>query len=71
MKGYENPQLGHYPGGDYDYWACVIIRGNNYQLDTLPLMPVETTIPCGWLRSGPEQADECRTRPQGVVSDIG
>ncbi|MCP4246548.1 MAG: prepilin-type N-terminal cleavage/methylation domain-containing protein [bacterium] len=51
MRGFSNPRLGRYPesGGfpdPYQYWRCVIIRGGEWQLDTLPLPPVEFDIPC-------------------------
>ncbi|MHC4065120.1 MAG: hypothetical protein ACYSUI_11575 [Planctomycetota bacterium] len=47
LRGYRNPHLGHYPEREYNYWHCVIIRGDDWQLDTLPLEPVLTNIECG------------------------
>jgi len=49
MKGMENPRIGHYPGfqherAGYQYWHCVIIRGDGWQLDTLPSPPVATMV---------------------------
>lgn len=63
MRGYRNPHLGHYPeqGGwddPYFYWRCVIIRGDNWQLDTLPLRPVLTSIPCSGCRDGDVDLDD-------------
>ncbi len=52
IKGYENPDLGHYPGEDYEHWDCTIVRGSGWQMDTLPLPPVPSTIPCGTGRCG-------------------
>jgi prepilin-type processing-associated H-X9-DG protein len=53
MQGHEQPEprLGRYPdfGGNYtshDTWRCVIIRGPDWQVDTLPAPPVETNISC-------------------------
>ncbi len=41
------PQLSSYPDGDsYGTWHCVIIRGQNWQEDTLPAPPVLTDIAC-------------------------
>ncbi|MHC4064687.1 MAG: hypothetical protein ACYSUI_09330 [Planctomycetota bacterium] len=57
MKGYQNPHLGRYPVGDYSYWHCVIIRGDNWQFDTLPLEPVVSTISCGAARERCKEGD--------------
>ncbi|MCP4246551.1 MAG: hypothetical protein GY778_05840 [bacterium] len=51
IRGHQNPRLGHYPecGGwsnCHQFWHCVIIRGDDWQMDTLPLEPVRSTIPC-------------------------
>ncbi|MCH7814112.1 MAG: hypothetical protein IID40_08845 [Planctomycetes bacterium] len=51
IRGYQNPHLSHYPecpnaGGCWQFWRCVITRGDDWQLDTLPLEPVATPIPC-------------------------
>ena len=52
MKGYDNPYLGHYPGGcSSGSWMCVTMRGRNWQKDTLPLAPVTTDIWCGGSKS--------------------
>ncbi len=41
------PQLSSYPDGeDYGVWHCVIIRGPNWQIDTLPAPSVLTSIDC-------------------------
>ncbi|MCP4246554.1 MAG: hypothetical protein GY778_05855 [bacterium] len=51
IRGYKNFRLGHYPecigwSDCHRYWQCVIIRGDDWQLDTLPLEPIRTTVPC-------------------------
>ena len=51
IRGHQNPRLSHYPecpnaGGCWQFWRCVITRGDDWQLDTLPLEPVATPIPC-------------------------
>ncbi len=41
------PHLGRYPNqNDWSYWHCVIMRGPDWQIDTLPASPVRTNIPC-------------------------
>ncbi|MCP4246549.1 MAG: hypothetical protein GY778_05830 [bacterium] len=48
IRGSKSPRLGRYPGGSsYDFWRYVIIRGDTWQMDTLPLAPVLTNIPSG------------------------
>lgn len=55
MAGHEIPQprIGRYPNHpdgvpfDYDNYHCVIIRGEDWRLDTLPAPPVDTGIPVG------------------------
>ena len=47
IRGFENPRIGRYPGyadpdAGYMHWRCVIMRGPGWQMDTLPLPPVET-----------------------------
>jgi prepilin-type processing-associated H-X9-DG protein len=47
----EQPDLGRFPDyngnpQDYDFWHCVIIRGLDWQKDTLPAPPVPTDIDC-------------------------
>ena len=49
IRGFENPRIGRYPGyadpdAGYIHWRCVIMRGSGWQLDTLPLAPVETAL---------------------------
>ncbi len=53
MEGHEHPQytIGRYPdynGNPTDWfnWLCVIIRGADWRLDTLPAPPVKTGIEC-------------------------
>ncbi len=46
MHGFVNPRLSAYPQGSYDFWHCVIIRGQGWQRDVLPSPPVRTNIPC-------------------------
>ncbi len=42
------PRLSSYPGGGtWDNWKCVILRGKDWQQDTLPAAPVQTGISCG------------------------
>ncbi len=52
IRGFENPDQVHYPTEDYDYWHCIIIRGRGWQMDTLPLQPMPSTIPCAKGRCG-------------------
>ncbi len=55
MDGHNNPQprLGSYPSAsddpddDYRRFRCVTIRGDGWQMDTLPAPPVRTVIECG------------------------
>lgn len=53
MRGHNHPQarLSSYPAWkgrptDYDFWHCVINRGKDWQLDTLPAPPVDSGIGC-------------------------
>jgi hypothetical protein len=53
MRGFLQPvpNIGQFPdvpgvGANYDSWRCAIIRGSDWQLDTLPAAPVLTAIPC-------------------------
>jgi prepilin-type processing-associated H-X9-DG protein len=46
LRGFGSPRLGHYPDGNYNNWHCVIVRGDEWQLDTLPLDPTDTSISC-------------------------
>ncbi|MCP4246553.1 MAG: hypothetical protein GY778_05850 [bacterium] len=51
MRGFQNPPLGHYPDSDgwadqYAYWHCGIVRGDGWQLDALPLPPVQVPSLC-------------------------
>ncbi|MHC4064686.1 MAG: hypothetical protein ACYSUI_09325 [Planctomycetota bacterium] len=69
MKGLQNPHLGRYPAGEYYYWHCVIIRGDNWQLDTLPLAPVESSIPVNPPRDGGQEGDDAE-RPRLAVPEI-
>ena len=79
MRGYDNPRLGRYPYCDPDdpeasfgIWKCVIIRGRNWQKDTLPLVPAPTDIWCGGKGCGQEDAEEdTRGAVRQVVPDIG
>ncbi len=50
MKGYDNPHLSAYPNSDFETWKCVIIRGQGWQIDTLPSPMVTTDI---WCDDGP------------------
>lgn len=68
MRSYEAPHLGHYP--DYadpvqghGYYKCVIMRGPDWQLDTLPAPVMWTSIPvdCG--------ATACESREPRAKSD--
>ncbi len=41
------PDMGRYPNdGSYDLFRCVINRGPDWRMDTLPSPPVQTTINC-------------------------
>ena len=45
------PNIGRYPDisgspTSYSFWRCVIIRGDDWQIDTLPAPPVGSGIPC-------------------------
>lgn len=45
MRGYKNPDLGRYPDGwSFQGLACAIIRGDGWQIDTLPLPLAETGL---------------------------
>ena len=45
MRGYDNPDIGRYPEGtDFNHLNCIIIRGEGWQIDTLPLPRIETNI---------------------------
>jgi hypothetical protein len=49
MQGRLTPQpnIGRFPDFDsYEQWRCVIIRGIDWQMDTLPASPFLTDIPC-------------------------
>ncbi len=49
MAGHIQPQphLSHYPNGrTWENYRCVIMRGPNWQIDTLPATPVPTGIGC-------------------------
>jgi hypothetical protein len=53
IRGHLHPQpnIGRYPGNDdpssaYYFWNCVIIRGPDWQGDTLPATPIPTGFPC-------------------------
>ena len=71
MRGYRNPDLGHYPGGGYYCWHCVIIRGDDWQIDTLPLEPVATTIPCsGGQDDSPPQEGGCAAGARPCAPDV-
>ncbi|MCP4246552.1 MAG: hypothetical protein GY778_05845 [bacterium] len=55
MRGHQKPRLWHYPGTGgfpdaWQFWRCVITRGDDWQLDTLPLEPVATSLPCSTAR---------------------
>jgi len=72
IRGYRSPRPGHYPddggwGDPYMYWRCVIIRGDLWQFDTLPLHPVESSIPCSFARGcgdAGERQDHARPIPE-------
>ncbi len=45
MRGYNNPDIGRYPeGASYGGFRCIIIRGEGWQIDTLPLPRVPTGV---------------------------
>jgi len=51
MRGFSNPRLGFYPGfdafggqGDYDQYRCIIVRGEGWQIDTLPGEFIQTNL---------------------------
>lgn len=46
VRGHRTPQLAQYPGFTFNHWQCVIFRGNNWQMDTLPSPPMITDIKC-------------------------
>jgi hypothetical protein len=46
MKGFQNPELPHYPEQDAEWWKCVTVRGDGYQRDVLPSPPVLTNVMC-------------------------
>ena len=73
IKGFQNPHLGHYPVQDYSHWKCLIVRGDNWQLDTLPLAPVYTTIPCDRREDDPAQGcgDRDIERARIRIPEIG
>ncbi len=47
MKGFDNPRMAEWSDADWQFWHCVIIRGQGWQRDTLPAPPVDTTVVCG------------------------
>lgn len=57
INGHLHPQphISRYPNfangnpTDYDTWRCVIIRGVDWQQDTLPSPPIPTSFPCSYL----------------------
>lgn len=72
IKGFENPDLGHYPSEDHDHWECVIVRGRGWQMDTLPLPPVPMSGSRGDSRSGPERNSTSQVEaPSIIAADIG
>lgn len=47
VNGYKSPHLSSYPSGtDWDTWRCVIVRGQDWQKDTLPSPDIATVHPC-------------------------
>jgi hypothetical protein len=58
MRGYNNPDIGRYPpGASYAVFQCIIIRGEGWQIDTLPVPPVPTGL---WqTRSGRPSYEDC------------
>ncbi len=47
MDGYYPAPLPYYPpDADFDSYQCVIVRGPNWQKDTLPSPDIETNHPC-------------------------
>jgi hypothetical protein len=66
MDGYKSPQLSHYPVGQdgtpssYETLQCIIVRGENWQKDTLPAATVWTTQSC------PQTGRPSQEGPDGV-----
>lgn len=46
IRGHQNPSLAAYPSYGFEQWQCVIFRGDNWQLDTLPSPPIMTRLRC-------------------------
>ncbi|NOT00512.1 MAG: prepilin-type N-terminal cleavage/methylation domain-containing protein [Phycisphaerales bacterium] len=46
MEGYRAERLSHYPpGASFDSYQCIIVRGENWQKDTLPSPDIATNHP--------------------------
>ncbi len=73
IRGRENPIIGRFPGYQdplegYMLWHYVIARGPGWQVDTLPVPPVETDLM--WGKSGTDQAaDDCGDCPPRLIPE--
>ncbi len=73
IRGFDNPILGHYPGytdpwSGFVHWKCVTMRGPGWQIDTLPVAPVETDLI--WEKSGADQAaEDCGDCPARMIPE--
>lgn len=57
IRGTYNPHIGHYPEDfgwpdPHQAWRCAIVRGDQWQIDSLPAPPVQTTIPAPYPYEG-------------------